>query len=134
MKSYATTDDVIAYRGPLTADAIERMNTILPACSAELRLVAKNQGKNLDEMIEADEDIALAVKKGVIDASANYYNASQQNEPIFTQFSQAAGGYSVSGTIGNPGGAFYFPKKFLRDIGLATQKVGCIEVFNNAVN
>lgn len=134
MKSYATTDDVIAYRGPLTADAIERMNTILPACSAELRLVAKNQGKNLDEMLEADEDIALAVKKGVIDASANYYNASQQNEPIFTQFSQAAGGYSVSGTIGNPGGAFYFPKKFLRDIGLATQKVGCIEVFNNAVN
>lgn len=45
MKSYATTDDVIAYRGPLTADAIERMNTILPACSAELRLVAKRRGK-----------------------------------------------------------------------------------------
>lgn len=134
MTSYATTNDVIAYRGPLTADAITRLNTILPACSAELRLVAKRQGKDLDEMIEADEDIALAVKKGVIDASANYYNSTQNNEPIMTQFSQAAGGYSISGTLGNPGGAFFFPKKFLKDIGLATQKIGCIEVFDYAGN
>ena len=130
MNSYATTDDVIAYRGALSPQTLERMAVILPSCSAELRLVAKRMGKNLDEMVQ-DEDIALAVKKGVIDASVNYFNATESNEPIMTQFSQAAGGYSVSGTLGNPGGAFYFPKKFLRDIGLANQKVGTIEVFNN---
>lgn len=129
MNSYATVDDVIAYRGALTPDGVERLGVILPACSAELRLVARRMGKDLDEMI-LDEDIALAVKKGVVDASVNYYNSTESKDPIMSQFSQAAGGYSISGTLTNPGGSFYFPKKFLKDIGLANQKVGTIEVFD----
>lgn len=133
MNSYATTDDVIAFRGSLTADQMERLNTILPACSAELRTIARNKGKDLDAMIADNEDIGLLVKKGVIDASMNYYNAVQSKDPIMSQFSQAAGGYSLSGTIANPGGAFYFPKRFLSDIGLASQKVGTIEVFNYGI-
>lgn len=134
MKSYATTDDVIQYRGSLTPEQLERLPIILETCSAELRLIAKRSNKNLDSMIEADEDIAIAVKKGIIDASCNYYNASESNEPIMTQFSQSAGGYTVSGTISNPGGAFYFPKKFLKDIGLGNQLVSTIEVFNYVCN
>lgn len=133
MISYATTDDVIAYKGALPATAIERLPVILESCSAELRLIAKRLGKNLDEMI-VDEDIAIAVKKGVVDASLNYFYSSESKEPIMTQFSQAAGGYSFSGTLANAGGAFYFPKKFLRDIGLGTQKIGTIEVFDYAIN
>lgn len=130
MNSYATIDDVIAYRGALSTAAIERMPTILESCSAELRLIAKRQGRDLDEMILADEDIGLIVKKGVCDASANYFNSTESKDPIMTQFSQAAGGYSISGTLANPGGAFFFPKKFLRDIGLGSQQVGTIEVFD----
>ena len=123
MNNYATTDDVIAYKGALPASTIERLPVILASCSAELRLIAKRIGKNLDEMIAADEDIAVAVKKGVVDASMNYFYSSENKEPIMTQFSQAAGGYSFSGTLANAGGAFYFPKKFLRDIGLSTQRI-----------
>ena len=134
MSSYATTDDVIALKGALPASTIERLPAILESCSAELRLVAKRNGKNLDEMISDDEDIALAVKKGVVDASMNYFYSSENKEPIMTQFSQAAGGYSFSGTLANAGGAFYFPKKFLRDIGLGTQRVGTIEVFDYGIN
>lgn len=130
MNSYATVDEVIEYRGALTPDAVTRLATILPACSAELRLIAKRMGKDLDQMIAEDEDIAIAVKKGVIDASVNYYNSTESKDPIMTQFSQAAGGYSISGTLTNPGGAFYFPKKFLKDIGLGNQNVGVIEVFD----
>lgn len=130
MNSYANTDDVIAFKGPQQAEVLERLENILPACSAELRLVAKRQGKNLDEMIENDDDVAYIVTKGVVDASMNYYYSSKNNEPIMSQFSQAAGGYSISGTLANPGGAFYFPKKFLKDIGLGCQKVGLIEVFD----
>lgn len=133
MSSYATTDDVIALKGALPASTIERLPVILESCSAELRLVAKRMGKNLDEMI-TDEDIAIAVKKGVVDASMNYFYSSENKEPIMTQFSQAAGGYSFSGTLGNVGGAFYFPKKFLRDIGLSLQKVSTIEVFDYGIN
>lgn len=128
--TYATTDDVIALKGSLTADEIARLSTILPICSAELRLVAKRQSKNLDEMIEEDGDVLIAVKKLVIDASLNYYYQSENKEPVLTQFSQSAGGYSVSGTISNPGGSFYFPKKALKDIGLGSQRVGTIEVFD----
>lgn len=131
MSSYATIDDVIAYRGALTADAITRLGTILETCSAELRLIAKRIEKDLDEMIADNEDLAIVVKKGVIDASVNYYNSTESKEPIMSQFSQAAGGYTISGTLTNPGGAFYFPKKFLKDIGLSNQKVGVIEVFGN---
>lgn len=134
MNSYATTDDVIAYKGAISADMLSRMPKILESCSAELRLIAKRQEKNLDEMIAGDEDIKVAVTKGVVDASVNYYHASENNEPIMTQFSQAAGGYSFSGTLANAGGAFYFPKKFLRDIGLSTQKVSTIEVFDYGIN
>lgn len=134
MNSYATTDDVIALRGSLSASELERMPKILESCSAELRLIAKRQNKNLDEMVSTDEDIALAVTKGVVDASFNYYCSTESKEPVMTQFSQSAGGYSVSGTLANAGGAFYFPKKFLRDIGLAVQKVGIIEVFDNGNN
>lgn len=129
MNSYATVDDVIAYRGSLSASAIERLPAILEACSAELRLIAKNHGKDLDQMIADNDDVGLLVKKGVCDASANYYNSTESKDPIMSQFSQAAGGYSISGTIANPGGAFFFPKKFLRDIGLGAQQVGTIEVF-----
>lgn len=131
MNSYATTEDVIAYKGSLTADAITKLPEIIKACSAELRLIAKRQGKNLDEMMEADEDVAIVVKKGVIDASVNYYNSCENKDPIMSQFSQAAGGYSISGTLLNPGNSFYFPKRFLKDIGLSTQRVGTIEVFDN---
>ena len=134
MISYATTTDVIAYKGAISADMMERMDKILETCSAELRLIAKRQGKDLDQMIADDEDIAVAVTKGVVDSSVNYYYASENKEPIMTQFSQAAGGYSFSGTLANAGGAFYFPKKFLRDIGLSTQKVGTIEVFDYGIN
>lgn len=134
MNSYATTDDVIAYKGALPATTIERLPIILESCSAEIRLIAKRLGKNLDEMIADDEDIALAVKKGVVDASMNYFYSSESKEPIMTQFSQSAGGYSVSGTLANAGGAFYFPKKFLRDIGLGAQKIGTIEVFDYGNN
>ena len=130
MITYATTADVIAYKGSISADAIIQLGTILEACSAELRLVAKRQGKDLNKLIEDDEDVAIAVKKGVIDASINYYNANQNNDPLMSQFSQAAGGYSISGTLVNAGNAFYFPKRFLRDIGLATQKVGTMEIFD----
>lgn len=132
MNSYATVDDVIEYRGALTPDAITRLGTILEACSAELRLIARRMEKDLEEMV-LDEDIAIAVKKGVIDASVNYYNSTESKDPIMSQFSQAAGGYSISGTLTNPGGAFYFPKKFLKDIGLANQRVGTIEVFDYGV-
>ena len=134
MNSYATTDDVIAYKGAITADMTTRLPQILEACSAELRLIAKRQGKDLDQMIADDEDVAIAVTKGVVDSSVNYYISSENKEPIMTQFSQAAGGYSFSGTLANAGGAFYFPKKFLRDIGLATQMVGTIEVFDYGIN
>jgi len=130
MISYATTTDVIAYKGAITADMTSRLPKILESCSAELRLIAKRQGKDLDAMITADEDISALVTKGVVDASCNYYFSSENKEPIMSQFTQSAGGYSISGTLANVGGAFYFPKKFLRDIGLGTQKVGVIEVFD----
>ena len=46
-----------------------------------------------------------------------------------TQMSQAAGGYSVSGTFLNPGGGLFVKEAELKALGLKRQKYGVIEVY-----
>lgn len=130
MTVYATIDDVIKYRGPQEAKTMDLLEAHLEGCSARLRMFAKKAGLDLDGLYEEDEDIALTVKIGVIDSVMNKLNSNSNNDPLMTQFSQAAGGYSVSGTLANVGGDYYFPKRFLKDLGLLRQTIGTIEVFD----
>ena len=130
--NYATTSDVIKYRpGLLEALAVEHLvEDIIPTCSAALRVYAKQTGIDLDSLVEADEDIRLLTAKAVVDASINYMNATESNEPLMSQFTQSVGGYSVSGSYANIGQGFYFPKQALRTIGIMRQKVSAVEVFD----
>lgn len=130
--NYATTADVIKYRpGLLDALTIEHIaEDIIPACSAALRIYAKQTGIDLDNLFEDDEDIRLLTSKAVVDASVNYLNATESNEPLMTQFTQSVGGYSVSGSYANVGQGFYFPKQVLRTLGIMRQKFSTVEVFD----
>lgn len=128
--NYATKSDVIKYRPGLDTETIEHIaNDIIPAASATLRLYAKNAGFNLDEAFSDNEDIQLVVAKAVVDSCVSYCDASKSHEPLMSQFSQAIGGYSVSGSYANIGNGFYFPKSALQTIGIKKQKIGTFEVF-----
>lgn len=130
MNVYASTADVIKYRGPQEADTLERIKDILPACTAALRQYAKQAGIDLDKAVKEDDDISLLTRKAVVDSSFNYLNSLKNNDPLMTQFSQAAGGYSFSGTFANVGGGFYFPKSVLRTLGISRQRITTLEVWD----
>lgn len=134
MLIYADTDDVIKYRGPQPASVLSMLSAHLEGCSARLRLFAKNSGIDLDELYNNDEDLKIVITERVVDSVMSKLSSNSGNEPLMSQFSQAAGGYSVSGTFVNIGGDYYFPKAFLRDIGITRQKIGTIEVFDYESN
>lgn len=134
MLIYADTDDVIKYRGPQPASVLSMLGAHLEGCSARLRLFAKNSGIDLDELYTNDEDLKIVITERVVDSVMSKLSSNSGNEPLMSQFSQAAGGYSVSGTFVNIGGDYYFPKAFLRDIGITRQKIGTIEVFDYESN
>lgn len=128
--AYATTDDVIAYRGPQSAEALERLPAALEAVSAQFRVEARNRGRNLDEIIGEDADIRLVTKCLVVDGAMNYISSTTGNDVAMTQITQAAGGYSVGGTFLNPGGGLYTKKQWLKLLGVSRQRVSTLEVFD----
>ena len=52
MTNYATIDDVTALFRPLKPDEIEKAKALLPVVLDNLRVEAKNVGKNLDVMVK----------------------------------------------------------------------------------
>lgn len=128
MTSYATTDDVIALWRSLTAAEIAKASELLPTISAEIRLRAEAVGKNFDEMIAEDEDLEAVAKSVVVDVFKRYINDGAVDSPSMSQMSQAAGGYSVSGTFLVPGGGLFLKKSELARLGLRKQKIGVIDL------
>lgn len=126
--SFASYDDVCnLWRPP---DGVNEMRTIylLPVVSNLLRTEAKKVGKDLDKMIEADPALKETVMSVVVDVVARTLMTSTDQEPM-TQFSQAAGGYSVSGSFLVPGGGIFIKKTELARLGLRRQQVGGIDFY-----
>ena len=97
MQQYATVEDIKNLWRALTQTEEERANALLPIVSARLRTEAKNVGKDLDAMIEADADLVFVAKQVTVDIVARVLMTSTNSEPL-SQFSQSGMGYSVSGT------------------------------------
>ncbi len=128
MKSFATVDDLIILWRKLKGDELERASALLDIVSASLRQEAKKVGKNLDEMIAADETLATVAKSVTVDVVARTLMTSTDQEPM-TQFAQAAGGYSVSGSFLVPGGGLFIKKTELARLGLRRQRCGTVEIY-----
>lgn len=129
--NYATVEDVETLFRPLTADETARAAALIPVVSARLRYEATKAGKDLDTMIAATPDLAEIAKSVTVDVVARVLmtpTASTGFGPM-TQMSQAAGGYSVSGTFLNPGGGLFIKESELKILGLKRQKFGVLEVY-----
>lgn len=126
--NYATIADLTTLWRPMTAEEQTRATQLLTIVSAELRTRANRVNMDLDEMAE-DDDYALVLKSTVSDITARVLMTSTNQEPM-SQFSQSAGGYSVSGTYLTPGGGLFIKKSELARLGIKRQKWGAIDVFD----
>ena len=126
--NYATIDDMTALWRTMTADEQERAEQLLTVVSASLRVEANKVGKDLDALIEEDSDLGEVAKSVTVDVVARALMTSTDQEPM-TQFSQSAGGYSVSGSFLTPGGGLFIKKSELSRLGLKRQRYGVIDVY-----
>lgn len=119
---YATVDDIALLWREMSTEEKVRAEALIPIVSSELRLQAKKVGKNLDQMIEQDNDLLEVAKSVVCDVVARTLMTSTNSEPM-TQESQSALGYSWSGTFLVPGGGLFIKKSELRRLGLNVHRL-----------
>lgn len=124
---FATLDDVITLWRPLTADEQTRTTALLPLISDELRVIANQVGKDLDEMYADSEPYASVVKVVTVDVVSRVLRQNTDGEAM-SQESQSALGYSWSGTYAIPGGgiANAIMKNDLKKLGLLNQSIGAL--------
>ena len=130
MRAYATVDDVRQLWREMTTEETDRAGYLLSVVSAALRTEARKVGKDLDTMIEADEDLAVVARSVTVDVVARTLMTSTNHEPM-TQQSESALGYSASGTFLVPGGGLFIKKSELARLGLRRQRYGVMELYGN---
>lgn len=134
MSAYATVQDIQTLWRPLSADEQTRADALLPLISDALRNEAVKVGKNLDEMAE-DEVYANVLKLVTVDVTVRVLRQSTSGEAM-TQETQAAGGYSWSGTYAVPGGGIANAILYtdLKRLGLQRQQIGSIMLWESTEN
>lgn len=128
-KSYAEISDITVLGRNLTPAEEQAAETLISTASAKLRITAKKYGRDIDAMIEADEDYLPVVKGVVVQAVMRALNSIADSSPALSQGSQSALGYSVSMTYLNAGQALYFLRNELKDLGILRQTFGAMEVY-----
>lgn len=126
---YATISDLSTLWRPLKTGEEERAEALLAIVSDSLRQEAHHVGRDLDQMIEAEEVLDTVVKSVTVDVVARTLMTSTDDEPV-TQYSQSAMGYSVSGTYLVPGGGLFIKNSELKRLGLRRQRIGTLEIYD----
>ena len=131
--AFATTDDVELLGGKtLTEAESTRTAALLPVVSNLLRNEAAKVGKNLDELIAADETGAYSdvVKSVTADVTIRVLRQATTGEPM-SQESQSGLGFAWSGTYAIPGGgiANAIMRNDLKRLGLYRQRIGALDIY-----
>ena len=129
---YASVNDVIALYRPLSDAEVEKTESLIPVICARLRNEANKVGKDLDAMVEADEDLAETAKSVTVDIVARCLmtpTTAGSMGPMVSQMAESALGYSVSGTFLNPGGGLFIKNSELAALGLRRQRYGVIDFY-----
>ena len=122
---FATVTDIQTLWRPLTASEQTRAEALLPLVSDEIRVIGKSVGKDVDAMVATDDAYSSVVKVVTVDVVGRILRQSTTGDAM-TQESQAALGYSWSGTYAVAGGgiANSILKNDLKKLGLLTQQIG----------
>ncbi len=125
-----TVNDLISRWRPLTADEISRAETYISDCESALHVYAYDRGKDLDAMLAEYEprgDLYTAI---VCDIVRREMQASSEDGPAMSQYSQSVNGYNVQGTFLSPGGGLFIKNSELKMLGLGSQKVKAVEIYD----
>lgn len=124
--NYATVENLTLLWRSMTPEEESRAAELIVVVCAQLRYEAYKVGKDLDEMVSSNSDLAQIAKSVVVDIVARTLMTSTDQEPM-SQVSQSAGGYSVSGTFLVPGGGLFIKKSELARLGLRRQRMGFVD-------
>lgn len=127
-QKYANLSDITTLWRVMSAEEEERAEALLPLVCASLRAEANKVGKDLDKMIQANEDLAEVAKSVTVDVVARTLMTATNQEPM-TQMSQSALGYAMSGTFLIPGGGLFIKKSELARLGLRRQRYGVMTLY-----
>lgn len=119
--SYVTVSELEAAWKDLTADEESRAETMLLQASNYLRLIAMNNEKDLDDLINGDPTgvYEANVKMVIMNAAERALAAPADMVPDATQWSQSATPYSESMSFsGSNSPSLYFKDKELKLLGL----------------
>lgn len=130
MSDYATVQNVIDLWRPLTNAEQTRTSALIPLVCDALRYEAKKVGRDLDEMIAEDSELASVAELVTVDVVGRILRQNTEGEAM-TQESQSALGYSWSGTYAVPGGgiAQAIMKNDLKRLGLKRQRYGVLNPY-----
>ncbi len=131
MRAFATVNDIVTLWRPLEPDEMTRAGALLPLVSDALRYEAVKVEMDLDAMIEGSPYLANVAKLVTVDVVARVMRQNTTGEPM-SQESQAALGYSWSGTYAIPGGgiANAIMINDLKRLGFRRQRIGVIEPYD----
>lgn len=127
--AFASLEQLETLWRPLKANERDRAAALLATVSNRLRVGAGNRGKDLDAMAISDPTYASTLASVVVDITARTLMSSTDTEPM-TQMSQAAGGYSFSGSFLSPGGGIFIKNSEWAALGLRRQSIGVIEPYD----
>jgi hypothetical protein len=132
-EAFATVDDIQTLWRPLTAEEQTRAGSLLPLLSDALRSEATRVGKDLDTMAAADSTYESLLKLVTVDIVGRVLRQTTTGDAM-TQESQAAGGYSWSGTYAVPGGgiANAILRSDLKRLGLLNQQIGSVQLWRES--
>lgn len=128
MADYATIDDMCILYRELSEGEKSKAEALIPVVCASLRYEAHKIGKDLDQIIMAEPDLAIVAKSVTVDIVARALMTPTEGVPM-TQSSESALGYSVSGTYLVPGGGLFIKKTELARLGLRRQAYGGIDLY-----
>ena len=134
MSNFATVEDVKNISGAYyDAEQEERISTLLPLVCDVIRVEGRKAGKDVDALIEESDSYKSVVKLITCDVVARVMRQSTEGEPM-AQESQAALGYSWSGTYAIPGGgtAMALMENEKRILGFKRQRIGVIPLWEKS--
>lgn len=130
MSDFATVADIETLWRPLTTGEQTRAAALLPLVSDMLRQKANDIGKDMDAMVAASGPYASTAKVVTVDVVVRVLRQSTNGDPM-SQESQAALGYSWSGTYAIPGGGIGGAIMYndLRRLDLIRQRIGAVQTW-----
>lgn len=114
---------------PISAAQRDIAEQLLIWASDRLRYEALKVNKCLDEMAENEvyASVLRSVVVGIVQRAIQ--SAGNDMTALMSQFSQSAGGYTVSGSVASPGEALYIKRSELKALGLSGRRFKAVEIY-----